>query len=656
MAVKLADAARWLVPSVVAAATGALAAGITEALHAGGAEAALCAGGLIILLALPLLLLVDITVRGLWRAWEPQQLSLIESDGTAPRLAAWAIAILLGLGVLAAAMFATTQELGRVTSFSPLVVSYIEPVAAVVTMLVLVAISRPVVRVLTPVMPRLTATRIVITLGALIVITVLVLWLVVVRPALGPLDVSVLAAPLVGVVACVLVHVGWRLVPRRASLVTTTTIAVAAAVSAVVLRFANPPVVLAVWGDLPVAGVIVEVVFNLEAIRQDIPMSEFRPEAVPGAPHRDIIVITIDTVRADHTPPYGGHAEMPALASLAEKGAVFDWAFAPSNVTRRSIPSMMIGLSPNRVHGRVVGWALRVDPRHVMLAERMRAGGYETAGFMCCEGFWGKRFHTGLEHGLEHLEIDHSGLALSRKARDWLARRELTHPTRPLFMWMHVLEPHNWTHYGPTAHTDAQRTATYDRALAASDAMLKEVLSAFEHRPPEEWPIIVVTADHGEGLGEHGHPYHSTDLYNSQLRVPLVIAGPSIPHATIEETVSLTDLAPTILELAGFRANSAAFDGASFGALATGARQPDPGGGFAFAAMVKDRSNPGGVTAVVDGVWKLIDEHGVLHVFDTRNDRSEVNDLAKTRPDLVERLRKLLAARVAAGGQSPFEH
>jgi hypothetical protein len=55
-------------------------------------------------------------------------------------------------------------------------------------------------------------------------------------------------------------------------------------------------------------------------------------------------------------------------------------------------------------------------------------------------------------------------------------------------------------------------------------------------------------------------------------------------------------------------------------------------------------------------VWKLIDEHGVLHVFDTRNDRSEVNDLAKTRPDLVERLRKLLAARVAAGGQSPFEH
>jgi hypothetical protein len=72
--------------------------------------------------------------------------------------------------------------------------------------------------------------------------------------------------------------------------------------------------------------------------------------------------------------------------------------------------------------------------------------------------------------------------------------------------------------------------------------------------------------------------------------------------------------------------------------------------------MVKDRSNPGGVTAVVDGVWKLIDEHGTLHLFDTRADRGELHDLAKARPDLVERLRALLAARVAAGKQSPFEH
>ena len=63
---------------------------------------------------------------------------------------------------------------------------------------------------------------------------------------------------------------------------------------------------------------------------------------------------------------------------------------------------MVTGLAPNRVKGRVVGWALRIDPRHVLLAERLLAGGYETAGFVCCNGFWGPDFRTGLQRGLEH--------------------------------------------------------------------------------------------------------------------------------------------------------------------------------------------------------------------------------------------------------------
>jgi arylsulfatase A-like enzyme len=167
---------------------------------------------------------------------------------------------------------------------------------------------------------------------------------------------------------------------------------------------------------------------------------------------------------------------------------------------------------------------------------------------------------------------------------------------------------------------------------------------------------VIVTADHGEGLGEHGHPFHSTDLFNSQLRVPLVIAGPSIAHSRVSETVSLTDLAPTVLQLAGFRATNATFDGSAFGALATGTRPSDPDGGVAFAAMVKDRSNPGGMTAIVAGPWKLIDEGGELHLFDTRADHDERTDLAAARPDVVDRLRKLLAEHVAMGKHSPFEH
>jgi choline-sulfatase len=429
----------------------------------------------------------------------------------------------------------------------------------------------------------------------------------------------------------------------------------AAVVGAIATRFTDPSLTLEIWGERPIAGLAIEAVFDLDAIRASIALDEFRPVDRPGATHPDIILVTIDTVRADHTPPYGGQAEMPILAQLAQRGTVFTWAFSPSNVTRRSIPSMMIGLAPNRVHGRVVGWALRVDPRHVMLAERMRAGGYDTAGFMCCEGFWGKEFHTGLERGLAHLEIEPHGLVLARRARDWLAAREKAPHDKPLFVWMHILEPHNWTQLTGEPHNDEERKKFYDRSLQMSDQMLFELTSAFAGRPADKMPIIIVTADHGEALGEHGQPYHSTDLYDSQIRVPFVVAGPGIKQQAIGETVSLTDLVPTVLELAGFVPTAgASLDGRSVADLATGRRAPNPEEGVAFAAMIKDRSNPGGVAAVVRGRWKLIDNNGNLELYDTRADPDERANVYGQRSLIGTELKQLLEERSAKGDESPF--
>src|SRR5262249_47282124 len=156
----------------------------------------------------------------------------------------------------------------------------------------------------------------------------------------------------------------------------------------------------------------------------------------------------------------------------------------------------------------------------------------------------------------------------------------------------------------------ANRNASYDRMLAASDQMVADVLGAFAHRAPERMPIVIVTADHGESLGEHGHPYHSTDLYDAQIRVPLVIAGPGIAAQRIGETVRLTALVPPALELAGFVApEDASLDGRSLADLAAGRRPGGADAGLAFAAMIRDRSNPGGVTAIARGRWKLIDDN-----------------------------------------------
>src|SRR5262249_5380584 len=162
---------------------------------------------------------------------------------------------------------------------------------------------------------------------------------------------------------------------------------------------------------------------------------------------------------------YGGSADMPVLKQLGVRGTVFDWAFSPSNVTRRSIPSMIIGLGPDRVHGRVVGWALRVDPRHVLVAERLRAGGYDTAGFMCCQGFYGNEMRTGLARGLEHLEMEPNGQALARRARAWLDLREKQPVRRPLFLWMHILEPHNWAMVNGEPRDPEEKRRVYDRTL-----------------------------------------------------------------------------------------------------------------------------------------------------------------------------------------------
>jgi arylsulfatase A-like enzyme len=304
----------------------------------------------------------------------------------------------------------------------------------------------------------------------------------------------------------------------------------------------------------------------------------------------------------------------------------------------------------------VVGWALRIDPRHVLLAERMLAGGYETAGFVCCYGFWGDDFRTGLQRGLQHLEIEPNGLTLARQARKWLDAREKQKDRKPLFLWMHLLEPHNWQAATGAPANDDERRKFYDRSLTAADTMMVELLGAFTQRTPELAPIVIVTADHGEALGEHGQPYHSTDLYNSQIRVPFVIAGPGIKPGRISETVSGTDLTPTILELGGFvPPTGQTMDGRSVADLATGRRLSVEDGGLAFAAMIKDRSNPGGITAVVRGKWKMIENGQSIEVYNVHDDPNEVSNVASTRPAVFNDLRGLMLQYVKLGARPPFD-
>ncbi len=665
---------RWLAPSSVGAGAGALAAGAIEGRFAASVVGGLATTGFLAILVVPLLLAASLLGRGVVAAWQPQVLAarLTDADGAAPRLAGWLAVLALGVLALAFATFQSVWALALYTAFKPLTLSFLQPMIAVATALAILALSRPGARLVgwlagsldarwrrrgrrTLLRPRI----LLVTTGLTLLAIAAALWWLVIKPRLGPLDTRVLRAPATAAITAVIVHALWsRLgrarLARLAIGLACAALTLAAIGTAWFVARSQPSLTLEIWGDRPLAGFAIERLFRLDDIRDRISLTAFRPTARPGAPHPDVILITIDTVRADHTPPYGGQAAMPALQELGARGVVFEWAFSPSNVTRRSIPSIVTGLAPNRVRGRVVGWALRVDPRHVLLAERMRAGGYDTAGFMCCDGFWGSEFHTGLERGLSHLEIDPGGSELAQKARTWLDAREQRAGAPPLFLWMHLLEPHNWTKTSGEPRNDDERRTFYDRSLTRSDQLVRQVLDAFSARPPERMPIIIVTADHGEALGEHGQPFHSTDLYNAQIHVPLVIQGPGIPAHRVSETVSLTDLVPTILELAGFVPPRDAMDGRSLADLATGARPGDPDGGLAFAAMIKDRSSPGGLTAVIKGRWKLIDTNGSLELYDTRADPGERKNLLGQRPEITTELRILLDRHAAAAALSPF--
>jgi arylsulfatase A-like enzyme len=127
-----------------------------------------------------------------------------------------------------------------------------------------------------------------------------------------------------------------------------------------------------------------------------------------------------------------------------------------------------------------------------------------------------------------------------------------------------------------------------------------------------------------------------------------VLAGPGIRTQRVAETVSLTGLAPTILDLAGFLPPAgAALDGTSAADLAQGRRASEPDGGLAFAAMIKDRSNPGGITALVRGGWKLIDNGVSLELYDLRTDFGERTNVQGRYPAVAEQLRALLRERQA---------
>jgi len=274
------------------------------------------------------------------------------------------------------------------------------------------------------------------------------------------------------------------------------------------------------------------------------------PPKLPTARH--LLLVTIDTLRADRVGAYGHRAaRTPALDALSRDGTRFERAFATAPITLTSHASLLTGLYPPGHGARHNG--LRVTPGTRSLPAILRNSGFATAAVVAAFPL-DRRF--GLEAGFDLYSDrmprdgrgrslnERSGREVSDEAIAWLERQR----ERRTFLWVHFFEPH--APYLDPSGTGRPASERYDDEVAAADRETQRLLTALGDRARET--LVVVASDHGEAFGEHGETGHSLFVYDTTLRVPLMLRGPGVPAGrVVAEAVSLIDVVPTVMRLLG---------------------------------------------------------------------------------------------------------
>lgn len=362
------------------------------------------------------------------------------------------------------------------------------------------------------------------------------------------------------------------------------------------------------------------------------------PPPAPTAPSaRNLVLITIDTLRADHVGAYGyAAARTSTMDRLAEQGVRFDHAYAAAPITLPSHATMLTGRYPPG-HGSRHN-LIAIDPHVPTLATILHARGFATAAFVAAFPL-DRRF--GLARGFDvysdRMPRDATGRPLNERpgravideALEWLAG----HRGSRFFLWVHLFEPH--APYGDLRKTPGRSAVErYDDEIATADREVGRLLQAVRAGAPDS--AIVLAADHGEGLGEHGEPTHSLFVYDTTLRVPLIVSGPSVPPGRIvSDPVCLIDVAPTALKLLGLpRADtdgidlSPAFGGGSLPARELYAESFAPLFDFGWSPLRSVRSSG----------WKVIAAPR-SELYNVEQDLAEVHDRATSEPRATSALR-----------------
>jgi len=374
------------------------------------------------------------------------------------------------------------------------------------------------------------------------------------------------------------------------------------------------------------------------------------PAALPSFPGAPIVLISIDTLRADHLPLYGYDAgSTPVLDRLARTSLVFHDVYSQCPLTLPSHASLLTGLLPFH-HGVRDNIGYAVKPDQETLASRLHAAGYATGAAVSA---YVLRHQTGIHGGFDFfddaIEVAGTGESLSDTQRDgevtvgalsaWVDRQA----GEKLFAFLHLYEPH--TPYAPPAsHTMPQ---PYDGEIAYADELVGRFFDRLSARTLFDRAIIAVVSDHGEGLGDHGEAEHGMFLYREALRVPWILRlpGGAGGGARIAGPAGLIDVAPTLLDLAGV-ASSGARDGQSLAAALSSRRVPER---TIYAETLYPRLHFGwsDLASAVDGRYHYIRAPSA-ELYDMQSDSRERTNLAPTKQTAAASLDAWLA-RTTAG-------
>jgi arylsulfatase A-like enzyme len=374
-----------------------------------------------------------------------------------------------------------------------------------------------------------------------------------------------------------------------------------------------------------------------------------RPPSNPAAPKYNVLVVSVDCMRPDHTGAHGyGRDTTPTFDRLAATGTRFDWAFTVQPTTRLAVASLLTGRHPSTLL-----WSRRMKlhwkaSKAVGMGQVFKDAGYDTALIACCDRF--DRIENELGGFMHHDKSPIAALKatpgqansgeIARGAIDWLGKR--AGATKPFFLWTHLIDLHT-PYEVPSGGVSFGRSDLdrYDSELQFADHNIGLILAKIDELGLTEKTIVVITADHGEEFMEHGIKFHSRSLFNQVARIPLVVRYPGVAARVIGTPVSLMDVMPTLLDLVGLPGPSG-MNGVSLADAIRGTGDaPDRP---VLMEVYPQKNIERDLIAIAYRTWKVIwdREANSFSLFSLTDDADDTHDLAPEEPERLAELQAML--------------